>query len=82
MKFEIVVALKPEVLDTEGRAIQSSLSRLGHQSLQKVSVSKRFVLEFSGDPDEAFRNAEFLAKEHLTNPVSETFSLRRLTDHD
>jgi phosphoribosylformylglycinamidine synthase len=78
MRFEVVVELKAEVLDTEGRAIQSTLARLGHSDLKNVAVSKRFVLELEGGEDEAFQKAQNLAKEHLANPVSETFLVRKL----
>ncbi len=79
MQFEVIVALKREVLDTEGRAIQSSLSRLGHSDLTGVSVSKRFLLEIDLPSEgEAIKKAEMLASEYLANPVSETFTVRKL----
>lgn len=77
-RFEVLVELKPEVLDTQGRAIQSTLGRLGHGELKKVMVSKRFVVDIEASADEAFQKAENLAKEHLANPVSETFLVRKL----
>jgi phosphoribosylformylglycinamidine synthase len=49
MKYEVVVELKEEVLDTQGRAIQQTLQRLGHEQLKSVKVSKRFVLEVEGN---------------------------------
>lgn len=78
MQFEVIVELKREVLDTEGRAIQSSLSRLGHSDLKGVSVSKRFVLELDAKETDALKKAEMLASEYLANPVSETFTVRKL----
>lgn len=77
-RFEVVVELKPEVLDTQGRAILSTLQRLGHADLGNVTVAKRFVLEIEATEDEAFQKAQNLAKEHLANPVSETFLVRKL----
>lgn len=81
-RFEVVVELKPEVLDTQGRAIQGTLERLGHQSLRKVSVTKRFVLELSSDEAFAHQEAEKLAREYLANPVSELFSIRKLASDE
>ena len=78
MQFEVLVALKKEVLDTQGRAIKETLNRLGHNELVDVHVSKRFVIDIEGTDAEAFKKAEFLAKEHLANPVSETFVVRKL----
>ena len=79
MQFEVLVELKKEVLDTEGRAIQQTLRRLGHDSLTAVSVSKRFVVAIdeatTHQPEQLARE---LAAEHLANPVSETFTVRKL----
>ncbi len=79
MKFEVVVELKEEVLDTQGRAIQQTLQRLGHEPLSAVKVSKRFVLDIAGE-DEALASAlvKTVASAHLANPVAETFTFRRL----
>lgn len=75
-KYEIIVQLKKEVLDPEGRAIQETLGRLGFGALKAVEVSKRYVVELASaeDPQGA---AERIAREFLANPVSETFQVRR-----
>lgn len=78
MKYEVIVELKEEVLDTQGRAIQQTLHRLGHAQLESVKVSKRFVLEIAGEEAKALSLAQSLAAEHLANTVSETFSVRKL----
>lgn len=78
MQFEVLVALKKEVLDTQGRAIKETLNRLGHSELLDVQVSKRFVIHIDGEGEAALEKAKLLAKEHLANPVSETFELRKL----
>jgi phosphoribosylformylglycinamidine synthase PurS subunit len=78
MKYEVIVELKEEVLDTQGRAIQQTLQRLGHEQLKSVKVSKRFVLEVEGNEAEAAKLVQTLAAEHLANPVAETFSCRKL----
>ncbi len=78
MKYEVIVELKDEVLDTQGRAIQQTLHRLGHEALGSVKVSKRFVLEVSGDEAQGLALVQKLAAEHLANTVAETFSCRKL----
>lgn len=78
MKYEVIVALKKEVLDTQGRTIRESLNHRGLGSLKDVQVSKRFLLDFEDsqkDPDHA---AQKIASEILANPVSETFEIRKL----
>ncbi len=78
MKYEVIVELKEEVLDTQGRAIQQTLQRLGHDRLSQIKVSKRFVLDVAGDEGQAAALVKTLAAEHLANPVAETFSIRKL----
>ena len=78
MNFEVVIQLKKEVLDPEGRAIQESLDRLGFSSLKGVNVSKRYVLEIDENDANPESTAKKIAEEYLSNPVAETFTLERL----
>ena len=78
MMYEVVVELKEEVLDTQGRAIQQTLARLGATQLKAVKVSKRFLLDLDGDEASNLTLVETLAAEHLANPVSETCKCRKL----
>ncbi len=80
MKYEVVVELKKEVLDTQGRAIRDTLVRNGFDALQSVQVSKRFLLECAGNEAQAEAMAKKIAQEVLANPVSETYQVRKLTD--
>ena len=78
MNFEVIVQLKKEVLDPEGRAIQETLARLGENAVKGVTVSKRYVLEIEGSLQSAEELAGRVAKEYLANPVSETYQVRKL----
>ena len=78
MKYEVIVELKEEVLDTQGRAIQQTFQRLGHSTLTEVRVSKRFVLDVEGDETQGLALVQKLAAEHLANTVAETFICRKL----
>ena len=79
MTFEIIVQLKAEVLDPEGRAIQETLGRLGFAALRSVTVAKRYTLDVDAASEAAGGElAQRVAKEFLANPVSETFQVRKL----
>lgn len=78
MSYEIIVQLKKEVLDPEGRAIQETLGRLGFRALRGVTVSKRYVLEIEDQDGKGGELAEKVAREFLANPVSETFQVKKL----
>ena len=78
MQYEVVVSLKKEVLDTQGRAIRDNLQHHGFKGLSDVNVSKRFVLEFEDGLSDADKVASQIAQEVLANPVSETFEIRKI----
>ena len=78
VRYEVVVQLKKEVLDPQGRAIKETIQRLGHNALQDVKVSKRFELELSGA--DADKKAEEIAHEFLANPVSETYVINKIEE--
>ncbi len=77
MNFEVIVELKKEVLDAQGRAIKESLQRLGYESLSDIKVSKRFVLALPNEKNPE-QKAQEIANAFLANPVSETFTVRKL----
>lgn len=74
-KYEILVELKKEVLDTEGRAIQEALLRLGHQHIKNIKISKRFEVEIEEGAPPQQQEIEKIAKEVLANPVSQTVKI-------
>jgi phosphoribosylformylglycinamidine synthase len=76
--YEIVVQLKKEVLDPEGRAIQETLGRLGFHALKGVTVSKRYVVDLEDAGGKGGELAERIAREFLANPVSETYRVSKL----
>lgn len=77
MKFAVKVLPKPEVLDTQGRAVQESLSRQGFD-LNACQVGRYIILDVSGDGEKAKAQAEAIVKKGLYNPLIETFELDEL----
>ncbi|MBM4250991.1 MAG: phosphoribosylformylglycinamidine synthase subunit PurS [Deltaproteobacteria bacterium] len=77
-EFEVVVQLKPEVLDPEARAIQETLARIGYDGVRSVQVSKRYILTVDDKSGQGAALVESVAREFLANPVSETFQVRKL----
>ena len=81
-QYEVLVELKQEVLDTEGRAILDALHRLGHDSVKNIRVSKRFVVDLNASSVDNGTVVETIASEVLANPVSQTIKIRAIDDHD
>jgi phosphoribosylformylglycinamidine synthase PurS subunit len=78
MQYEVVVELKGEVLDAEGRAIKETLQRQSYSTVKDVKVSKRFVVSVDGDEAGAQKAVDKIAHEFLANPVSEIYTIRKL----
>ena len=71
------VALKPEILDPQGRAIVGALGRVGLSGVVDVRQGKQFVLSIDGDIDEAkLAQIHQIASTLLSNPVIEDFTLQ------
>ena len=71
------VALKPEILDPQGRAIAGALGRVGLSGVADVRQGKQFVLNIDGDVDDAkLSHIHEIASTLLSNPVIEDFTVQ------
>ena len=78
MKFALKVLPKPEVLDTQGRAVESTLKDHGFP-LQACQVGKYIVLEVDAkDEAQGKELANAMAKKGLYNPLIENYELEKL----
>ena len=67
--------LKPEILDPQGQAILSALSRLGYAGVASVRQGKHFELELDDSVDD--ETIDRIADTLLANPIIEEFTLHR-----
>jgi len=79
MEYEVLVQLKGEVLDPEGRAIHETLKSQGISGIDGVTVAKRYVISMSKDTPNAEAAVKDIAARYLANPVAQTFQIKRLS---
>ena len=74
--FEVLVRLKPGLLDPQGKAVEGALPALGWTNVSDVRVGKHveLVVEAGGE-DEARAQVEDMATRLLSNPVIEEFQI-------
>jgi phosphoribosylformylglycinamidine synthase len=73
------VALKPEILDPQGRAVMAALGRLGLSGVAEVRQGKQFVLTIDGEVDDGkLAQINEIASSLLSNPVIEDFTVQVL----
>ena len=79
MKAHVYVTLKRTVLDAQGQTVAGALRRMEYSGVADVRQGKYFLLtledSLAADPAGAEREVERIAREVLTNPVIEEFSL-------
>jgi len=80
MKAHVYVTLKRTVLDAQGQIVAGALRRMGLHGVADVRQGKYFQLtledSLASNQVAAQQEVERIAREVLTNPVIEEFSLR------
>ncbi|MEX0755209.1 MAG: phosphoribosylformylglycinamidine synthase subunit PurS [Actinomycetota bacterium] len=74
--FEVLVSLKPGLLDPQGKAVEGSLPALGWTNVAGVRVGKHIALTVeAADAASARAQVEQMAERLLSNPVIEDFQI-------
>ena len=80
MKFEIFVTLKKEVLDPQGKAVESAIQSLGLSNISNIRQGKYFTLDIEeNDKEKAQAQAEEACKKLLANLTIEEYSIKQLS---
>jgi phosphoribosylformylglycinamidine synthase len=74
--FEVLVSLKPGLLDPQGKAVEGSLPAMGFDNVEGVRVGKHIKLTVEA-PDEATARAQVqeMSMRVLSNPVIEDYEI-------
>ncbi|MGN6593963.1 MAG: phosphoribosylformylglycinamidine synthase subunit PurS [Terriglobales bacterium] len=74
----VQVGLKKTVLDPQGKAIQAALRQRGYGEIEELRQGKLFELRLPAGVSrkQAREQVERAAREVLTNPVIEDYSIR------
>ncbi|MGE5226176.1 MAG: phosphoribosylformylglycinamidine synthase subunit PurS [Planctomycetaceae bacterium] len=72
--FEVLVSLKPGLLDPQGKAVESALPAMGWSNVHGVRIGKHIRLDVDAeDETTATAQIEEMARRLLSNPVIEDF---------
>ena len=76
MKIKIIINLKEEILDPQGKAIKNALYQIGFENINSVRQGKVIELELNlSSRAKALKYAEDMAKKLLVNPTMETYQI-------
>jgi phosphoribosylformylglycinamidine synthase PurS subunit len=78
MIFQAEIVIKPRegVLDTQGKAVEKTLSRLGYSGLEEVRIGKVVTMRLeASDRTEAEKALRSMCSDLLCNDLIETFNI-------
>ena len=63
MKFSVIVTLKKDVLDPQGKVVQNTLQNMGIDNLKSIRQGKYFEIELNDiNPNDAKKKLRICAK--------------------
>jgi phosphoribosylformylglycinamidine synthase PurS subunit len=75
-QFQVIVSLKPGLLDPQGRAIEGSLPAMGWANASNVRVGKYVELVVDAETEAAaVSQVDEMARRLLSNPVIEGYRI-------
>ena len=78
VRFEVLVQLKPGLLDPQGKAVEGSLPAMGWTNVRGVRVGRHVELTIEAESEEAAQaQVQEMAARLLSNPVIEEFQVLR-----
>ena len=76
MKISVIITLKKDVLDPQGKVIKQTLDGMGFKNVNEVRQGKYFVIDINeNDPTKAKSIVEDMCKKLLANLVIEDYKI-------
>ena len=76
MKISVIITLKKDVLDPQGKVIHQTLDGMGFNDVNEVRQGKYFEIDTKeSDPNKAKKKVEEMCKKLLANLVIENYKI-------
>ena len=76
MKISVIITLKKDVLDPQGKVIHQTLDGMGFNDISEVRQGKYFEIDTNeNDPKKAKEKVEEMCKKLLANLVIENYKI-------
>ena len=76
MKISVIITLKKDVLDPQGKVIHQTLDGMGFNDIDEVRQGKYFeIITKENDPQKAKEKVEEMCAKLLTNLVIENYKI-------
>lgn len=82
-KIELIVTLQPQVLDTQGEALDRAVKELGHDEISNIRVGKVLYFDIDETDDKTIDDIVASLSERLfTNTVIETYEYKVVEENE
>ncbi len=79
MKFSVIVTLKKDVLDPQGKIVQNTLYNMGMNNLRNIRQGKHFEIEIDeNDHSIAQKKIDEMCKKLLVNLIIEDYKITKI----
>ena len=79
MKISVVITLKKDVLDPQGKVVQNTLKDLGMNNLKSIRQGKYFEIELNEvDEKESEKKIDEMCKKLLANLTIENYKINKI----
>ena len=79
LKFSVIVTLKKDVLDPQGKVVQNTLANLGMDNLKSIRQGKYFEIDVEEqDQDKAQQKIKDMCEKLLVNLIIEDYKINKL----
>ncbi len=79
MKFSVIVTLKKDVLDPQGKVVQNTLINMGMSKLKSVRQGKHFEIDVDEkDASSAEKKVDEMCKKLLVNLIIENYKINKI----
>lgn len=72
-KVKVYITLKPTLLDSQGRVVQTALENLGYGNIESVRIGKYIELELANNGQKLDDQIDEMCRKLLANPVIENY---------
>tara|TARA_A100001011_G_C14057795_1_gene734788 strand:- start:354 stop:596 length:243 start_codon:yes stop_codon:yes gene_type:complete len=80
LKFAVIITLKKDVLDPQGKVVQQTLQSMGISSLKNLRQGKYIEIELDeSDEKKAYNVVEDMCKKLLINLIIEEYKINKIS---
>ena len=79
MKISVIITLKKDVLDPQGKVVQQTLQNMGMSTLKSLRQGKYFEIDIvESDEEKAKEKVNEMCKKILANLIIEDFNITKI----